>query len=70
MKNSKTFLKFTSLGIQMGLSIYLASLFGNWLDETYPSDIYSYKKIVTLFAIFATTYSIIKQVIKMSNDDN
>ena len=53
----------------MGLSIYLASLLGTWLDKNYPSDIFAYNKVLTLFAVFGSTFSVIRQVIKMSNDD-
>jgi hypothetical protein len=62
-------LKFSSLGLQMGLSIYLASLLGTWLDKNHPSDIFAYNKVLTLFAVFGSTFSVIRQVIKMSNDD-
>ena len=66
---SSVWLKFSSLGLQMGLSIYLASLLGTWLDKNYPSDIFAYNKVLTLFAVFGSTFSVIRQVIKMSNDD-
>jgi hypothetical protein len=62
-------LKFSSLGLQMGLSIYLASLLGAWLDKNYPSEFITYNKVLTLFAVFGSTFSVIRQVIKMSNDD-
>ena len=66
---SSVWLKFSSLGLQMGLSIYLASLLGTWLDKNYPSDIFAYNKVLTLFAVFGSTFSVIRQVIKMSTDD-
>lgn len=66
---SSVWLKFSSLGLQMGLSIYLASLLGTWLDKNYLSDIFAYNKVLTLFAVFGSTFSVIRQVIKMSNDD-
>jgi hypothetical protein len=66
---SSVWLKFSSLGLQMGLSIYLASLLGTWLDKNHPSDIFAYNKVLTLFAVFGSTFSVIRQVIKISNDD-
>lgn len=66
---STVWLKFSSLGLQMGLSIYLASLLGTWLDKNHPSDFMAYNKVLTLFAVFGSTFSVIRQVIKMSNDD-
>jgi hypothetical protein len=67
---SKVWLKFSSLGLQMGLSIYLASLLGVWLDKNHPSDFFAYNKVLTLFAVFGSTYSVIRQVIKMSNEED
>ena len=66
---SSVWLKFSSLGLQMGLSIYIASLLGTWLDKNHPSDIFGYNKVLTLFAIFGITFSTIRQVIKMSKDE-
>lgn len=63
------FVRFTGLGFQMGISIYLASLLGDWLDQKYPSEFISYYKVVTLFVIFGTMISIIRQVIKLTNKD-
>jgi hypothetical protein len=66
---ANVWLKFSSLGIQMGFVIYFGSLAGEWLDNNYPSDFFGYHKLLTLFAVFGATYSLIRQVIKMSNDD-
>ena len=68
-KASAVWLKFSSLGLQMGLTIYFSSLIGTWLDENHPSDFVAYNKVLTLLAVFGSTYSIIRQVIKMSNED-
>lgn len=71
-KGSKAnvWLKFSTLGIQMGLIIYFGSLFGEWLDKNYPSEVFGYHKLLTLFAVFGATYSLIRQVIKISNDED
>lgn len=68
-KASAVWLKFSSLGLQMGLTIYFSSLIGTWLDKNHPSDFVAYNKALTLLAVFGSTYSIIRQVIKMSNED-
>lgn len=65
--NGKQWIKFTSLGLQMGITIYLGSLLGEWLDDKYPSESFSYFKIVTLIAVFIAIVSIIREVIKMNN---
>jgi hypothetical protein len=54
----------------MGLSIYIASLLGTWLDKNYPSDIFAYNKVLTLFAVFGSMYSVIRQAINMSKEDD
>lgn len=64
-----TWVKFTSLGLQMGLTIYVFSLLGSFLDDRYPQTGFSWFKALTLFAVFGSTYSIIRQVIKMSNNE-
>lgn len=51
----------------MGITIYLGSLLGEWLDDKYPSESFSYFKIVTLIAVFIAIVSIIREVIKMNN---
>ena len=68
-KNTNLWLKFSTMGIQMGLIIYFGSLIGGWLDENHPSEFVNYHKVLTLFAVFGATYSLIRQVIKMSQDD-
>lgn len=63
------FVRFTGMGLQMGVTIWVASLIGEWLDKTYPSESISYFKSCTILAVFGTTYSIIRQVIKMGQED-
>lgn len=67
-KKSSVWLKFSSLGLQMGLTIYFAHLIGVWLDKNYGSEGMNYNKLFTVLAVFGSTYSIIRQVIKMSNE--
>lgn len=54
----------------MGLTIYLGSLLGKWLDQKYPNDNQLYVKICTLAAVFISMYSVIKQVTKLTNKDD
>jgi len=69
VKKTNVWLKYSSLGLQMGITIYVCSLLGTWLDKNYPSDFLTYNKVLTLFAVFGSTFSVIRQVIKMSNDE-
>ena len=66
-KQRNNYLKFTSIAIQMGVTIYVGSLLGNWLDIKYPNPNELYTKICTLIAVFGAMASIIIQVIKITN---
>lgn len=59
------YVRFTGMGLQMGVTIWVASLIGEWLDGKYPSDFISYFKVLTLLAVFGATYSFIRQIITL-----
>lgn len=61
-------LRFTGAGLQMGVTIYLFNWLGKWLDQKYAKDFL--ETSCTLFAIFASMYAIIRQVLKISNDND
>ena len=63
------YLRFTSIAVQMGLTIYLGSKLGEWLDSYFFNENQLYYKICTLFAVFGAMFSIIRQVIKITNND-
>lgn len=74
-KNSKKkplnkFVRFTGIALQMGLTIYLGSLLGEWLDTKYPNSSQLYTKICTLVAVFAAMLSVIIQVTNLSKDND
>ena len=64
------FVRFSGIAMQMGLTIYLGSLLGKWLDNTCTNDHELYTKICTLFAVFTAMFSVIRQVSKLSRDDD
>ncbi len=64
------YVRFTGIAFQMGGTIYLGSLLGGWLDIQFPNENEMYTKIVTLLAVFASMYSVISQVIKITNQDD
>jgi uncharacterized membrane protein len=68
-KNTSAWLRFSTMGLQLGLTIYLGSLLGEFLDKKYPSESISYHKVITLFAVFGATFSVIRQVIQLSKDE-
>ncbi|MGB3142857.1 MAG: AtpZ/AtpI family protein [Maribacter sp.] len=54
----------SSIAIQMGVTIYLGNLLGEWLDakfqKTYLED------TITLLAVFLSIYLVIKKVMAMN----
>lgn len=63
------YIQFTGIAFQIGVTIYLGSILGGWLDNKYPNNHQLYTKICTLVAVFVAIYSVIKQVSKLSKDD-
>lgn len=61
------FIRFTSTGIQMGVTIWLGNEIGKWLDARYQKDVF--ETVLTLASVFISIYFVISQVIKMSKDD-
>ena len=64
------YIRFSGIAIQMGLTIYLGSKLGEWLDSYFLSKNQIYFKICTLFAVFLAMFSVIKQVTKISNKND
>jgi uncharacterized membrane protein YfcA len=67
-KQPNKFLRFTSLGLQIGITIWLGNELGNWVDRRYGTEYF--EPIITLFSIFISLYLVISQVIKLSKDDD
>ena len=64
-----TFARYSGIGIQIGVTIYLGKMLGNWLDEKYNNQDALYTKIVTLVAVFLAMYSVIKQVTRAASKE-
>ena len=58
------FMRFGSLGIQMGVLIYLGSELGKYLDHKYPSEKNWYTMGCTLLAVGLSFYYLIKEMPK------
>lgn len=69
-KQFNPYIRFSSIALQMGLTIYLGSKLGEWLDVKFANQDQLYYKIVSLLAVFIAIYSVIKQVIKITNKDS
>lgn len=59
----------TGIGLQMGLTIYLAVLLGKWLDATYNNGNKLYIIICTLFGVGAAMFNILRQTNKLNKDN-
>lgn len=57
-------LQLSGAGLQMGGTIYLGFLLGEWLDKKFQLEFLT--ETITLFAIFLSMYSLIKQANKIN----
>ena len=58
-------MQLSGAGLQMGLTIYLGFLLGEWLDKKLAANFLT--ETVTLLAIFLAMYSLIKQANKIND---
>ena len=56
----KSWAKFSTVAIQMGVTIFLGNLLGSWLDGKFETTFL--EPAVTLLAVFLSMYVIIKAV--------
>lgn len=61
--------RFSALGIQMGVIIGFFSWFGVYLDDKYQSKTDWWTIGLSLFGVSAALYLIIREVIKLSKDN-
>jgi membrane protein DedA with SNARE-associated domain len=57
-------LQLSGAGLQMGFTIYLGFLIGEWLDTKFELTFLT--ETITLFAIFLAMYALIKQANKIN----
>jgi len=58
-------IKLSGAGLQMGLTIYLGFLLGQWLDVKFETSFLT--NTITLIAVFLAMYSLIKQANKIND---
>ncbi len=66
-KQLNKYLQLTGVAMQMGVTIYLGVYFGKWLDAYFERTNKIYTIILTLFALFASIWSVLAQL-KNIND--
>lgn len=67
-KQRNKYLQLTSIGFQMGITVYLFAQFGKWLDTKYPHEKQVYTFICVIIAVAISVYSINKQTQRMDNE--
>lgn len=67
-KQPSPYLRFTATAFQMGATIWLGNLLGEWLDKKYNTTYW--ENVITLIAVFAAMYLVISQVLKISKDND
>ena len=67
-KQPSKFLRFTTVAIQMGATIWLGNMLGKWLDSKYNKGFL--ESTVTLLSVFMAMYMVISQVIKVSKEND
>ena len=67
-KQPSPYIRFTSVAVQMGVTIWLGKILGNWLDQKYNKSFW--ESTITLLAVFLAMYQVIAQVLKISKDND
>ncbi|MCF8713664.1 AtpZ/AtpI family protein [Joostella atrarenae] len=65
-----SWVKFTNIGLQMGIIIAAGAFFGVWLDEKFPNDYSAYTIIFSLLAVFISLYNVYRQVKSLGEKEN
>ena len=64
-KQPNKILAFSSMGLEMGLTIFLAAKLGAWLDTKYPNNKNYFTLTTVVIAFIASMYILIKKLNKM-----
>lgn len=60
----RTWGRFSTIAIQMGVTIYLGNLLGGWLDKKLQTTFL--ESTITLLAVFLSMYIVIKAVMQLN----
>jgi len=69
-KSNTKWVTFIGISAQMGVTIFLFNQLGLWLDATYVFLNINFEKTVTVLGVFIAIYSVIAQVIRISNTNS
>ena len=65
-KQLNKYIALSGIGLQMGITIYLAVSLGKWLDATYTEN-NAYTIVLTLLGIVLSFYSLLRQLKNLDN---
>ncbi|QLE01003.1 AtpZ/AtpI family protein [Galbibacter sp. BG1] len=63
-----SWIKFTNIGLQMGIIIAAGVFLGVWLDEKYSNKTSTFTIIFSLVGVFAALYNVYRQVKDLGKD--
>ncbi len=66
-KQPNKYFRLAGAGMQMGITIYLFSMLGKWLDVQYPNDKHWYNSGFVLLGVFVSMYLLISQLNKIND---
>lgn len=66
-KQLNKYIRLSGAGLQMGITIYLASYLGKWLDVQYSNDNKIYTIVLTLLGVVLSFYSLLRQIKNINN---
>lgn len=68
MKNKKI-LRFTGVGIQMGVTIWLFAMLGDYIDKKQGNETAWWTLGLILFAVISSMLLLIKEIKKLGNEE-
>lgn len=69
LSQTNKYIRFSSVGIQMGVIIAAGVFLGDWLDTKYQSAPL-WTVICSLGAVFSALYQVYKEVMQMDKEEN
>lgn len=66
----RKFLRFSGIGFQLGASMYVASLLGEWLDTKFGLETKWFSLLFVVIALVAFIYNLVRQLNKLNNEDD
>ncbi len=68
-KKPDKFVRFSGMAFQMGITIVIGVIIGQYFDKKFPNENSLFTLIFVLFFIGTSLYTVIKQAIKLGNDE-